>query len=130
MIQHINILNHLTRPFHEASNQNIDKSSQEPPTDSQSDNFKYQSTNRNNFVNNRNNNTQNNSIQSNKPTSNIPSLMSSGDGSFTPSLNEISSQPYTGNQIVLSAHNLCPEKFNCDRLFNLLSLYGNVDKVE
>ena len=114
--------------LHEASNQNIDKSNQDP-SDLQSDNYKYQSTNRNTFATNENNNTQNNSIQTNKPTSKIPSLMSSGDGSFTPNLNEISSQPYTGNQIVLSAHNLCPEKFNCDRLFNLLSLYGNVDKV-
>ena len=34
-----------------------------------------------------------------------------------------------GGQIVLSAHNLCPDNFNCDKLFNLVSLYGNVDKV-
>jgi len=119
----------LTDSTQSTSNQNIDKSNQDP-SDLQSDNYKYQSTNRNTFATNKNNNTQNNSIQTNKPTSKIPSLMSSGDGSFTPNLNEISSQPYTGNQIVLSAHNLCPEKFNCDRLFNLLSLYGNVDKIK
>jgi heterogeneous nuclear ribonucleoprotein L len=35
-----------------------------------------------------------------------------------------------GGQIVLSAHNLHPDHFNCDRLFNLLSLYGNVDKCK
>ncbi len=34
-----------------------------------------------------------------------------------------------GGQIVLSAHNLCPDNFNCDKLFNIVSLYGNVDKV-
>ena len=34
-----------------------------------------------------------------------------------------------GNQIVVNCHNLCPDHFNCDRLFNLMSLYGNVDKV-
>ena len=61
---------------------------------------------------------------------NISSLMSLTETSFQPNdaPNNHSNQGL-GGQIVLSAHNLCPERFNCDKLFNLLSLYGNVDKV-
>lgn len=59
----------------------------------------------------------------------ITSLMSLSETQLQPA--ETSGQRTGMNgQIVLSAHNLCPLRFNCDRLFNLLSLYGNVDKIK
>jgi hnRNP-L/PTB/hephaestus splicing factor len=34
------------------------------------------------------------------------------------------------NQLILMINNLCTTKFNCDRLFNLLCLYGNVERIK
>jgi hypothetical protein len=48
----------------------------------------------------------------------IPSLMASNSAS--------SGSQSDGNTIILMINNLCSSKFNCDRLFNLLCLYGNV----
>lgn len=48
-----------------------------------------------------------------------------------PSLMGSTAQP-TGNApttSILMINNLCSSKFNCDRLFNLLCLYGNVERV-
>lgn len=53
----------------------------------------------------------------------LPSLMHDNTGYTTDIL-----QPPT-NQIVLMIYNLCMDKFNCDRVFNLFCLYGNVDRV-
>ena len=35
----------------------------------------------------------------------------------------------SANQIVLMIYNLSSSRLNCDRLFNLFCLYGNVDRV-
>lgn len=75
-----------------------------------------------------NNSSSQASQSENRSNKNISSLMSLTETSFQP--NESQSNQALGGQIVLSAHNLCPDRFNCDKLFNLLSLYGNVDKIK
>lgn len=87
------------------------------------------SDNHSNRYDNNNGHRDQNESRGNKQ--NISSLMSLTETSFQPNdaPNNHSNQGL-GGQIVLSAHNLCPERFNCDKLFNLLSLYGNVDKIK
>jgi hypothetical protein len=58
----------------------------------------------------------------------IPSLMSEDSFTNSSSTHEIQ-QNVNDNQIVLMIYNLCAKRFNCDRLFNMLCLYGNVDRV-
>lgn len=73
----------------------------------------------------------NNNNKSNGDRSkNLSSLMSLTETNFHPNESTQQQSQVLGGQIVLSAHNLCPDHFNCDRLFNLLSLYGNVDKIK
>ncbi|RNA39425.1 heterogeneous nuclear ribonucleo L isoform X2 [Brachionus plicatilis] len=57
-----------------------------------------------------------NGYQSNKKDS-LPSLMNN-------------SRHNSDNQLILMINNLCTTKFNCDRLFNLLCLYGNVERIK
>ncbi|CAF0956051.1 unnamed protein product [Brachionus calyciflorus] len=49
---------------------------------------------------------------------NIPSLMNRNNSNNS------------DNQLILMINNLCTTKFNCDRLFNLLCLYGNVQRIK
>lgn len=63
-------------------------------------------------------------------SNNLTSLMSLTESNFEPTPSSHQSNNSLGQTIVLSAHNLCPDHFNCDKLFNLVSLYGNVDKIK
>ena len=59
----------------------------------------------------------------NKKVQSIPSLMMSNK-------NEINFHNDTLNQkLIITCLNLNQEKFNCDKLFNFLCLYGNVERV-
>lgn len=73
---------------------------------------------------------------SNKNKESIPSLMNNNNNnnsqrnSSSSHGNNNHSNNSSDNQLILMINNLCTQKFNCDRLFNLLCLYGNVERIK
>lgn len=79
------------------------------------------------FTNDNENDNNSNGFRAGGGRTNISSLMSLTESNFQPS--EQTQQGHS-NAIVVNCHNLCPDHFNCDKLFNMLSLYGNIDKIK